>query len=180
MKKLRTEELGRSSPEEALSGSRSPFVIILDELRSAHNVGSIFRTCDAFLVEELILCGITPYPPHREISKTALGSTNSIKWSYSERTEDAMIKLRSNGYKIIAVEHTDSSTQLQSLKFDDPEKKLAFVFGSEVNGISDNVLELCDLAVEIPMFGSKHSFNVSVCAGIVLWEAWSQHNRINL
>jgi len=179
MKKLRTEELGRSSPEQALSGTRSPFVIILDDLRSAHNVGSIFRTCDAFLVEELNLCGITPCPPHREISKTALGSTNSVKWSNFERTEDAINKFKANGYKIIAVEHTDSSIQLQKMEFND-QKKTAFVFGSEVNGISNNVLELCDLAVEIPMFGSKHSFNVSVCAGIVLWEAWSKQNRTNL
>lgn len=177
MKKLRTDELGRSSPEEALNSERSSFVVILDDLRSAHNVGSIFRTCDAFLVNELSLCGITPCPPHREIAKTALGSTSSVLWNAFDKTEDAVLKFRSKGYRIVAVEHTDRSAQLQDMEFND--QKTAFVFGSEVNGVSNEVLELCDLAVEIPMFGSKHSFNVSVCAGIVLWEAWSKSDNAN-
>lgn len=177
MKKLRTDELGRSSPEEALNSERSTFAVILDDLRSAHNVGSIFRTCDAFLVEELSLCGITPCPPHREILKTALGSTNSVKWNSFDRAEDAINKFKAENYRIIAVEHTDNSILLQDITPND--QKTVFVFGSEVNGISDKVLDLCDLAVEIPMFGSKHSFNVSVCAGIVLWEAWNKFNLAN-
>ena len=173
MKKLSSDELMRPSPEAALNEARNSIVVLLDDVRSAHNVGSIFRTCDAFLVQEVILCGITPTPPHREISKTALGSTKSVKWRHFEKIEAAIEECKERGYRVSAIEHTDSSIQLQNM---DPQyTKNALILGSEVNGVSDTALGLCDEAIEIPMFGSKHSFNVSVCAGITLWECW----RIN-
>ncbi len=171
MKKLRSEELERTSPEKALEANKLPIVIILDGLRSAHNVGSIFRSCDAFLVEELMLCGITPCPPHREISKTALGATTSVKWNKYESALEAVRRAKKMGFNTLAIEHTDSSEQLHRVNIDQ-DSKLALVFGNEVNGISNECLEHCDSAVEIPMYGSKHSFNVSVSAGIVLWEVW--------
>lgn len=173
---MKSDELGRSSAEGLKDAERTPIIVILDDLRSAHNVGSIFRTSDAFLIEEIMLCGYTPTPPHREIAKTALGSTETVPWRHFKSGTEAIHAAREAGYNILAIEHTDSSELL-----DDPniwnKEKTALVFGNEVKGVSHESLSLCDSSVEIPMFGSKHSFNVSVCAGMVLWEAWKAAHR---
>ena len=164
------EELGRVSPEEYKAQSKNPVVLVLDNIRSMHNVGSAFRTCDAFNVEKLYLCGITATPPQKEISKTALGATESVEWAYVEQVSELAKQLKSEGYAIILVEQTDNSTMLQDFNFAQYEKLALFV-GNEVFGISDELLPLCDAAVEIPQFGTKHSLNVAVATGIVLWEA---------
>jgi len=169
MRKLQNWELGRKSIEEYRNAEESAFVIVLDNVRSHNNVGSVFRTADAFLTGKIILCGITPKPPHRDIQKTALGATESVKWKYYEKTTDAIMDLMGESYKIIGVEQTEGSVELQDFK---PEKgqKYALIFGHEVNGVNQEVLNLCDICVEIPQFGTKHSFNIAVSAGIVLWE----------
>lgn len=169
MKKLKLEELGRISVDEFKEVDKLPVTIVLDNIRSLHNVGSAFRTADAFRVERIFLTGITGTPPHREIQKTALGATESVQWTYHENPVAAILQLKSEGYTIIAVEQTTHSTTLQ--KFEPlPSKKYALVFGNEVNGVSDAVIEEADLALEIPQHGTKHSLNVSVCLGVVVWE----------
>ena len=170
MKKLSMDELGRVTPEEYKKQEKTPVVLVLDNIRSMHNVGSAFRTCDAFNVERLYLCGITATPPQKEISKTALGATESVDWTYQEDVVELAKQLKSDGYAIILVEQTDTSTMLQDFDFTQYEKVALFV-GNEVFGISDGLLPLCDAAVEIPQFGTKHSLNVAVATGIVLWEA---------
>lgn len=169
MRRLLNSELGRKSIQEVKSSEKSPFVIILDNVRSQSNVGSIFRTADAFLVEAVYLCGITGKPPSREIQKTALGATESIAWKYFEETSEAVIELRAKGYRIVAVEQAEGSVELQNMKIDGGEK-YALIFGNEVNGVDQNILNLCDQCIEIPQFGMKHSFNIAVSAGIVLWD----------
>lgn len=169
MRKLSTEELNRPDKDTFKSMEKTPVVIILDQIRSLYNVGSVFRSADAFGISGIFLCGITATPPHRDILKTALGATETIPWQYFSRSEDAVARLKQEGYKIIAIEQTDSSLPLQNFDFS-AHDKTAIVFGNEVKGVSDEVLALCDYAVEIPQFGTKHSFNVSVTAGIVLWE----------
>ena len=166
------EELGRVTPEEFKRQGKNPVVLVLDNIRSMHNVGSAFRTCDAFNVERLYLCGITATPPQKEISKTALGATESVAWEYSENVAELAKKLRTEGYAIVLVEQTDDSVMLQEFDFAHYGKIALFV-GNEVFGISDELLPLCDAAVEIPQFGTKHSLNVAVATGIVLWEAVS-------
>lgn len=162
-------ELNRLSPEAFQSAEKLPVVLVLDNVRSGLNVGSVFRTADAFAVERVILCGITAQPPHREILKTALGSTESVLWSYAGDTQDAVQALRASGYLVYAVEQTNRKVWLQVFQ---PEagKRYAFVFGNEVDGVGDAVLQRCDGAVEIPQFGTKHSLNIAVAAGIVVWE----------
>jgi 23S rRNA (guanosine2251-2'-O)-methyltransferase len=169
MKKLKLEELGRMSVDEFKEAEKLPVCLLLDNLRSLHNVGSAFRTADAFRVEKIYLAGITGTPPHREIQKTALGATESVDWKYFEKSEDAVRNLKEDGYTIIVIEQTTSSIPLQNFV---PEagKKYCLVFGNEVNGVSEEVIPFGDLAIEIPQIGTKHSFNVSVCMGIVLWE----------
>jgi 23S rRNA (guanosine2251-2'-O)-methyltransferase len=169
MRKLSTTELGRISPEAALQADKLPVVLVLDNLRSALNVGSVFRTADAFRAEALYLCGVTATPPHRDILKTALGATESVRWKQVAGVTDAIRELRSQGYTIAALEQATGSISLQYIPVD-PDQKIAIVLGNEVSGVSDEVLPLCDLAIEIPQWGAKHSLNVSVCAGIVLWE----------
>jgi tRNA G18 (ribose-2'-O)-methylase SpoU len=142
---------------------------VLDNIRSHNNVGSVFRTADAFLVEKICLCGITARPPHRDIQKTALGATESVVWSYYPETMDAISELASKGFKIIAIEQAEGSVPLQDVKVKKGEK-YALVFGHEVNGVDQKVVDRCDLCVEIPQFGTKHSFNIAVSTGIVLWE----------
>ena len=164
------EELGRVSPEEFKQQGKNPVVLVLDNIRSMHNVGSAFRTCDAFNVEKLYLCGITATPPQKEIAKTALGATESVDWEYAEDVVVLANQLKSDGYSIVLVEQTDDSVMLQDFDFAQYEKVALFV-GNEVFGISDGLLLLCDAAVEIPQFGTKHSLNVAVATGIVLWEA---------
>jgi 23S rRNA (guanosine2251-2'-O)-methyltransferase len=168
MKKLKLEQLGRISPDQYKASEKMSLTIVLDNLRSLHNVGSAFRTADAFLVEKIVLTGITGTPPNREIHKTALGSTDSVPWEYAENSADAVLKLKEQGYRVVIVEQTSESIQLQNFEFRQNEK-YALVFGNEVNGVSEEILPFADDALEIPQAGSKHSLNVSVCLGIVLW-----------
>ena len=173
MKKLKNSELNRISIEEFKNSSKTPIKVLLDNIRSAHNVGSIFRSCDAFLIDEIILCGITAKPPNKEIRKTALGSTNSMKWSYFENIQDAILKLKKEKYQIISVEQADKSTDLENFKIQS-KKKYAIIFGNEINGVNQKVIDISDDVVEIPQFGTKHSFNVSVSVGIVIWDFFTK------
>jgi len=168
-------DLGRLSQEDYLKVSKLPLVMILDNIRSQHNVGSVFRTSDAFRVAEVILCGITATPPNKEIQKSALGATETVAWRYFEKTTDAVEALKSDGYTIIAIEQTHNSLDINSNTWIKPGEKLEVVLGNEVFGTDDEVLEICDRIVEIPQFGTKHSLNVSVCAGIVIWEICKWH-----
>lgn len=165
------DELGRPSLEEFALAERLPTVIVLDNVRSLHNVGSVFRTCDAFAIEAIHLCGITATPPNREINKTALGATESVLWTYWDDTLDAVEQLRVDGYLIIAAEQVQGSTQLQDFTIS-LGQKYAIIFGHEVHGVAQEVLDLCDHFVEIPQQGTKHSLNVAVSVGIVLWELY--------
>ena len=166
MRKLQLTELNRKSQFELHQSPKWPVRIILDNLRSAHNIGSVFRTADAFLTDKIYLCGITACPPNREISKTALGAAESVAWQYCENTLQAIEDCKAAGYQIVVIEQTTESVILDDFN---PEGPVALVFGNEVNGVSEAVLPACDAAVEIPQFGTKHSFNVSVCAGIILY-----------
>lgn len=169
MKKLQLEELGRISVNEFKESDKLPVSIVLDNVRSLHNVGSAFRTADAFRFEKIYLTGITGTPPHREIEKSALGATQSVAWEYAETTHGLLEKLKASGYTIILIEQTTESITLHHFT---PErgKKYCLVFGNEVNGVSEESLPLADLALEVPQSGTKHSLNVSVCLGIVTWE----------
>ncbi|MBC7913277.1 MAG: RNA methyltransferase [Pyrinomonadaceae bacterium] len=169
MMKLKLDELNRVSVEEFKIQDKLPIVVILDNVRSMHNVGSLFRTSDGFAVEKIVLCGITGQPPHREIEKTALGATQSIDWLYYEQTTDAVLDLRNQGYKILAIEQAVNSIPLNDFK-PQAEQKYALIFGNEVNGVDEKVMSLIDDCLEIPQFGTKHSFNIVVSAGIVLWD----------
>jgi len=169
MRRLLTSELRRKTVQQVRSSEKSPFIIILDNVRSQGNVGSVFRTADAFLTEAVYLCGITAKPPSREIQKTALGATESVEWKYFPKTYDAVLLLKSLGYRIIAVEQAEGSLELQTAVIKKGER-YALIFGNEVDGVDQGVLYLCDQCIEIPQFGMKHSFNIAVSAGIVLWE----------
>ncbi len=169
MEKSTMDALNRLSKEDFKLQKKLPFVLVLDNVRSGLNVGSIFRTSDAFLVEKVLLCGITAQPPHREILKTALGSTESVAWAYFSETAEAVQALKDDGYLIFAIEQTTHKIWLQDF-FPEKEKKYAFVLGNEVEGVDEQLLALCDGAIEIPQFGTKHSLNVAVAAGIVVWE----------
>ena len=169
MRKLNMDELGRKTIDEFKQAEKTPVIVVLDNIRSMHNVGSVFRTADGFLLEAVCLCGYTPQPPHRDINKTALGATESVDWIYFSTAIEAVIALKERGYKVFAVEQTEGSISLE--KFLPMENdRLAVVFGNEVEGVQNNVLELVDGSIEIPQFGMKHSLNISVAAGIVLWE----------
>lgn len=146
-----------------------PVVLITDNVRSMHNIGSLFRTADALNIEKIFLCGLSPVPPHRDIQKTALGATESVQWEYIKDTAEAILRLRSEDYKIIGIEQVHNSISLEQYTVEKTDK-LALIFGNEVEGITDSVLRLCNACIEIPQFGSKHSLNISVSAGIVLWE----------
>ena len=169
MRKLLNEELERKTVEQFRKSNKSPIVIVLDNVRSQSNVGSIFRTADAFLTESIYLCGITGQPPNREIQKTALGSTESVAWKYFLSTSDAIHDLKIKGYKILGIEQAEGSVELQNIKIERDEK-YALVFGHEINGVNQDILNQCDMCIEIPQFGTKHSFNIAISAGIVLWE----------
>ncbi|HLN21619.1 MAG TPA: RNA methyltransferase [Bacteroidales bacterium] len=171
MRKLLNSELNRKTPVEVRGSEKSPFIIVLDNVRSQSNVGSIFRTADAFLAEAVYLCGITGQPPSREIQKTALGATESVNWKYFKTTSEAIDELRINSYQIIAIEQAEGSVALQDFNVVEG-KKYALVFGHEINGVDQQIMDLCDNCIEIPQFGSKHSFNIAVSAGIVLWELY--------
>ncbi len=169
MRKLQNKELGRKSVDQFRKSEKFPVIIVLDNVRSQSNVGSVFRTADAFLIESIYLCGITATPPHREIQKTALGATESVSWKYFKETADAVKELKSSGYKIVGIEQAEGSILLGEFKVE-KNTRYAVVFGHEVNGVAQKVLDECDFVVEIPQFGTKHSFNIAVSAGIVLWE----------
>lgn len=165
-------ELGRLDVPAFKSADKVPVTIVLDNVRSLHNVGSAFRTADAFRIEKIWLTGITGTPPHREIEKTALGATESVDWEYASQPEEAVRQLKALGYHIAVVEQTTESSSLRN--FTMPQKKLCLVFGNEVHGVSEPVIELADEALEIPQSGTKHSLNISVCVGIVVWEVTRQ------
>ena len=173
MKKLKLDELNRVSIDEFKTQEKLPVIVVLDNVRSMHNIGSIFRTSDGFSIEKIYLCGITAQPPHREIEKTALGATQSVEWVHFENTVDAVAALRSEGYVIIAIEQAAGSLMLNTYK-PDPEKQYALIFGNEVNGVADEVMAQIDQCIEIPQFGTKHSFNVVISAGIVLWDFFAK------
>jgi len=173
MRKLSNQELGRRSVSEYRVSDKSPFTIVLDNIRSQSNVGSVFRTADAFLTGKIYLCGITAVPPHREIQKTALGATESVCWEHNASTLEVVRELKALNYIIIGIEQAEGSVYLQDLDLERGEK-YALVFGNEVYGIGQEVLDECDLCVEIPQFGTKHSFNIAVSAGIVMWELWKK------
>ncbi|MEG1572070.1 MAG: RNA methyltransferase [Bacteroidales bacterium] len=175
MEKTRNEDLGRLSIEEFKQAEKLPFCVVLDDIRSLHNIGSVFRTADAFRVEHLYLCGITARPPHREIQKTALGATESIDWSYFPSCSDCILNLKQKGYLICALEQALESISLS--EFQPPKgAKIALILGNEVEGVNTEVMNLCDYALEIPQYGTKHSLNVSVSGGIGIWEIWKKIN----
>lgn len=167
-RKLTMEELGRVAPEDYRTLPKVPVRVLLDDVRSRHNVGSLFRTADAFGLEGIVLCGFTPLPPHREIEKTALGATLSVPWEHADSAAEAVKELQHKGYRVLAVEQTANAIPLQDLR-QEAGQSLALVFGNELSGVSDAVIAVCDGCVVIPQSGSKHSLNVSVCAGIILW-----------
>ena len=169
MRKLLNKELERKTVEQFRESKKSPFIIVLDNVRSQSNIGSIFRTAYAFVTEAIYLCGITARPPHREIRKTALGATEAVAWKYFSHTMDAIHILKKEGYIIIGVEQAEGSVALDKFKVE-TGKRYALVFGHEVNGVDQEVLNSCDSCIEIPQFGTKHSFNIAISAGIVLWE----------
>lgn len=168
MRKLSMNELNRKSVEEFKQSQKKKIIVVLDNIRSMHNVGSVFRTSDAFLIEAICICGFTAQPPHRDINKTALGATETVDWIYYENTTQAIDALKQNNYSIYAVEQTEGSISLENFAITD--KPIAVVFGNEVEGVSDEVLQLVDGCIEIPQLGMKHSLNISVAAGIVLWK----------
>ncbi|MGC9470054.1 MAG: RNA methyltransferase [Bacteroidales bacterium] len=178
MQKLRNEELNRKSVEEFRKAGKIPVLLVLDHLRSLNNVGSIFRTADAFLVEKIYLCGITACPPHREIQKTALGATESVIWEYRRETPPLIEQLKEEGYHIISLEQVQGSVSLEKYHFVFG-KKYALIFGHEVKGVSQAVINLSHECLEIPQFGTKHSFNVAVSAGIVLWDYFLKTSKSN-
>jgi 23S rRNA (guanosine2251-2'-O)-methyltransferase len=168
MRKLKLDELGRKSLEEYKVADKHGVVVVLDDIRSMINVGAVFRNCDAFLVEKLYLCGYTPCPPHREISKSALGAEESVDWEHAQDVVALVHRLRADGYKIASIEQTDGSVQLQTFSME-PADKWAIVLGNEVDGVNVEVVRASDIALEIPQFGTKHSLNISVASGIVLY-----------
>lgn len=169
MRKLSMEELNRLSVDEFKATEKTPIAIILDNIRSLNNVGSAFRTSDAFIIDKIVLCGITGTPPHRDIQKTALGATESVDWEYVEETTKAIDELKKQGYIICALEQVEDSVKLHEF-IPDPDNKYALVFGNEVFGVDDNVLNSCDYVLEIPQLGTKHSLNISVTMGITIWD----------
>ncbi len=168
-RKLKLSELNRKSIEDFKASEKTPVVVVLDNIRSHHNVGSIFRTADAFAFEGIYLCGYTPVPPHREIHKTALGATDSVTWKHFATTGEAVEELKNNGFTIISIEQTEKKIMLNEFK-KEVSKKYALVFGNEVEGVEQSVIEASDHVIEIPQTGTKHSLNISICAGIVMWE----------
>ncbi|MBE6299338.1 MAG: RNA methyltransferase [Bacteroidales bacterium] len=169
MKKLSVIELDRVSKEEFKTIDKTPLVVVLDNIRSLNNVGSVFRSSDAFKLEKIYLCGVTATPPNAEIHKTALGAEDSMEWEYEEDTKSVVAKLKQEGYKIFAVEQVQNSIMLDRVELD-KTNKYVLILGNEVKGVQQEVVDMCDFAVEIPQFGTKHSLNVSVAAGIVIWE----------
>ena len=173
MRKLKNSELGRKSVNEYKKADKSPIIVVLDNVRSMNNIGSIFRTADAFLVQAVHLCGITAKPPHKDIQKTALGATESVPWKYYETTTETIKQLKDDGYIIISVEQAEEAIPLSDFVAKE-DGKYAVIFGHEIRGVGQEVVDLSDYCIEIPQFGTKHSFNISVSAGIVLWELFNR------
>lgn len=169
MRKLENSELNRMSVDDFKDASKTPLIIVLDDIRSLNNIGSVFRTCDAFLVEKIFLCGITATPPNKEIHKTALGATETVVWEHSENVLEVIEKLKSDGVKVFAIEQVESSIFLQNFEIE-KNQKYALVFGNEVFGVSQKAVEICNGTIEIPQLGTKHSLNIAVSAGIVIWD----------
>ena len=173
MRKLTNSELNRINVNEYKSSEKTPLIVVLDNVRSLNNIGSVFRTSDAFLVEKIYLCGITATPPHRDIQKTALGATESVDWRYYENALDAIQELKAANYKIISIEQVAGSISLEQFEVVN-NQKYAVIFGNEVKGVQQSLIDMSDNCIEIPQFGTKHSFNISVSAGIVLWELYKK------
>lgn len=169
IRKLKITEMNRLTVEEFKEADKLPLVVVLDEVRSLHNIGAVFRTSDAFLVNRIFLCGITATPPNAEMHKTALGAENTVEWKYCQNTQDAVNELHEAGYTVLSIEQCEGSTMLGDMVLD-RDKKYAIVMGNEVKGVKQEVVDMCDGCIEIPQYGTKHSLNVSVTAGIVLWE----------
>lgn len=178
MRKLKNIELNRLSVEGFKMSKKTPLIVVLDNIRSLNNIGSVFRTCDAFLIEKIYLCGITAKPPHKDIHKTALGSTDSVAWEYIEDTLELIEKLKANNIKIISIEQVESATMLQDFI---PKNNItyAIVFGNEVKGVAQDVVSTSDIVIEIPQYGTKHSLNISVSAGVVIWDLFSKMKKEN-
>jgi len=177
MRKLANEELNRLNVEEFKKSPKTPVIVVLDNIRSLNNIGSAFRTSDAFRIEAVYLCGITAKPPHRDIQKTALGATESVRWEYFESTIDALNKLKENRFEVLAVEQADDSVELQDKNYV-KEGSYAFIFGNEVKGVLEEAVQLADTVLEIPQYGTKHSLNVSVSIGVVLWDYWFKISKM--
>jgi len=173
MRKLNTEEIPRLSPEAYKNTEKHPVCIVLDNIRSHHNVGSFFRTADAFRFESILLCGITGTPPHRDIRKTALGASETVSWSYHENSLDAVNNLKSKGYYLISIEITENSTSMESFSIP-TNQPIGLIFGNEVKGIEQAIINQCDMVLEIPQEGTKHSLNVSISGGICMWEVYKK------
>ncbi|MBO3097157.1 RNA methyltransferase [Gelidibacter pelagius] len=173
MRKLKNSELDRLSVDEFKKTEKTPIIIVLDNIRSLNNIGSVFRTSDAFLVEKIYLCGITATPPHKDIHKTALGSTETVAWEYVENTIDLIQKLKSDNVIVASIEQAEQSVMLNDFK-PKPQTTYALVFGNEVKGVTQNVVNASDLILEIPQFGTKHSLNISVSCGVVVWDVFSK------
>jgi 23S rRNA (guanosine2251-2'-O)-methyltransferase len=173
MRKLSMDELQRISPQEFKNQEKTPLTLVLDNIRSLSNVGSVFRTSDAFLVKEIILCGITATPPHKEIQKTALGATESVEWRYEKNTKEAVEQLQREGVKVFAIEQADNKEWLQNFHIE-AQQEIAIVLGNEVKGVDDEVMLQVDGCIEIPQYGTKHSLNISIAAGIVIWELFQK------
>ena len=178
MRKLRNHELNRKSLAEFKQSAKLPFVVVLDDVRSLNNIGSVFRTSDAFLIESVYLCGITACPPNKEIHKTALGATESVNWQYFENTIDAVNQLKQKGYSIIAIEQAEGSVSLGEFTIE-KDKRYAFIFGHEVKGVKQEIVNCSDLCIEIPQFGTKHSLNISVSAGVVIWDVFVKYKKLD-
>ena len=169
MRKLENSELNRKSIDDFKEASKTPLIIVLDDIRSLNNIGSVFRTSDAFLIEKIFLCGITATPPNKEIHKTALGATETVAWEYFENAIEVINKLKSEGVKVFAIEQVESSIFLQDFEIE-KNQKYALIFGNEVFGVSQKAIEICNGTIEIPQLGTKHSLNIAVSAGIVIWD----------
>lgn len=176
MKKLKAQEMNRLSTEEFQQATKTPLIVVLDNIRSMHNIGAIFRTADAFRLEAIYLCGICCCPPNSEIHKTALGAEQTVEWEYFKNTEDAIQLLHKQGYITLAIEQAQGSTQLQNLQLN-PQKRYAIVLGHEVFGVQQEIVDMCNHCIEIPQYGTKHSLNVSVAGGIVIYEAFKMLNK---
>ncbi|WP_055443713.1 RNA methyltransferase [Lacinutrix himadriensis] len=177
MRKLKNNELDRLSVEDFKTSAKTPIIIILDNIRSLNNIGSVFRTSDAFLVEKIYLCGITATPPHKDIHKTALGSTDTVAWEYAENTLDVVEKLKNENVKICAIEQAENATMLNDFT-PEANHKYALVFGNEVKGVAQDVVSKSDVVIEIPQFGTKHSLNISVSCGVVVWDVFSKLKKL--